>query len=180
MSSFGGINYSHPGAITLILQGWTGGGMIDLDIAHFDNVSEVSVQVPDDPLLEIQISSNLLLSEGLGLFFVFSSSDTIKFDAPYVGEWSDTANNTVRVNSTPDTASFEHNLDQNLNPLELSRVQRLLLLVHLPGYYWTCGLTTMRYTAELIKEHWDFSLQAMNSLCLGDVDQAVSYLLDSL
>lgn len=49
------------------------------------------------------------------------------------------------------------------------------------------NLTTMRNTAQLIRNHWDFadsygwdfSMLAMNSLRLGDVDQAIAYLLDT-
>lgn len=50
------------------------------------------------------------------------------------------------------------------------------------------NLTIMQHTAELIKDKWDlddsygwdFSMLAMNSLRLGDVDQAIAYLLDPL
>ncbi|KAJ5703960.1 hypothetical protein N7493_011098 [Penicillium malachiteum] len=48
------------------------------------------------------------------------------------------------------------------------------------------NITVSRHTAELIEElwdlgdshGWDFSMLAIKSLCLGDVDQAVAYLLD--
>lgn len=50
------------------------------------------------------------------------------------------------------------------------------------------NLTIMKRTAELIKDNWDlddsygwdFSMLAMNSLRLGDVEQAIAYLLDPL
>jgi len=48
------------------------------------------------------------------------------------------------------------------------------------------NVTIMEHTAELIRETWDlgdsygwdFSMLAMNSLRLGDIEQAISYLLD--
>lgn len=99
----------------------------DLDIwegtiqsSFYHNGSKVSVQVwchPADPIVGIQIKSDLLLSGHLGVFFDFPNSDTNKFDAPFVGVRNDTTNSTVRVKSTPDTASFEHILDSNINRL---------------------------------------------------------------
>lgn len=48
------------------------------------------------------------------------------------------------------------------------------------------NMTVIRHISKLIRElwhfedlyGWDFSMLAMNSLCLGDMDQAVTYLLD--
>ncbi|KAJ5532752.1 hypothetical protein N7494_009304 [Penicillium frequentans] len=89
--------------------------------SSFDyNGSKVSVQVwchPADPVVGIQIKSDLLISGDMGVFFDFPISDTIKFDAPYVGVWNDTTNSTVRMQSTPEMASFEHLLDSDINRL---------------------------------------------------------------
>ncbi|KAJ5949529.1 hypothetical protein N7454_001113 [Penicillium verhagenii] len=84
------------------------------------NRSNVSIQVwshPTDPVVGIQIKSDLLVSGDLGLFFDFPISDTEKFDAPYVGVWNDTTNSSVQMKSTPYTALFEHALDSNINRL---------------------------------------------------------------
>lgn len=84
------------------------------------NGSKVSVQVwchPADPIVGIQIKSDLLISGDMGVFFDFPNSDTNKFDAPYVGVWNDTTNSTVLMQSTPHMASFEHVLDSNINRL---------------------------------------------------------------
>jgi hypothetical protein len=93
-------------------------GTIQSSFRH--NGSKVSVQVwchPADPIVGIQIKSDLLVSGGLGVFFDFPSSDTNKFDAPFVGVWNDNTNSTVHMKSTPDMASFEHVLDNNINRL---------------------------------------------------------------
>lgn len=81
------------------------------------NGSSVSVQVtshPADPVLGIEIKSDLLVPGGLGVFFDFPYSDTNKFDAPYVGVWNETTNNTVNVYSAANSASFRHITDQNV------------------------------------------------------------------
>ncbi|KAJ5109126.1 hypothetical protein N7456_005801 [Penicillium angulare] len=82
--------------------------------------SDVSVQVwchPDDPIVGIEIKSDLLDSGDLGVSFDFPTSDINKFDAPYVGVWNDTADSTALMESTSSTASFKHTLDSNINGL---------------------------------------------------------------
>lgn len=82
--------------------------------------SDVSVQVwchPEDPMVAIQIKSDLITSGDLGVFFDFPSSDLNKFDAPNVGVWNNTSNNTVSLHSTDNTAFIKHILDSNINRL---------------------------------------------------------------
>ncbi|OJJ05967.1 hypothetical protein ASPVEDRAFT_175297, partial [Aspergillus versicolor CBS 583.65] len=81
------------------------------------NGSSVSVQVtshPADPVVGIEIKSDLLVSGGLGVFFDFPYSDTNKFDAPYVGVWNETRINTVKAHSTAHSVSFRHIADDNV------------------------------------------------------------------
>lgn len=82
------------------------------------NGSDVAVQVwchPTQSTVGIEIKSDLISAGELGVFLDFPSSDTNKFDAPYVGVWNDTSNSTVTMDSTQNTASFKHTLDSNVD-----------------------------------------------------------------
>lgn len=112
---FGGRNVTEQHLIdkTQDLDLWSG-----TIVSKFQyNGSSVFLQVtshPKDPVLAIEIKSDLLVSGGLGVFFDFPYSDTNKFDAPYVGVWNETTNNTVQVRSTAHSASFKQIADRNV------------------------------------------------------------------
>lgn len=80
--------------------------------------SKVAVKVvshPGEPMVGIEIKSDLLVSGNLGVFFDFPYSDTNKFDAPYVGVWNETSENTVHSQTHGNAVVFNHTLDSNVN-----------------------------------------------------------------
>ena len=80
--------------------------------------SKVAVKVashPGEPMIGIEVKSDLLVSGELGIFFDFPYSDTNKFDDPYVGVWNVTSNNTVQGHTHANGVVFNHTLDSNVN-----------------------------------------------------------------
>ncbi|GKZ37830.1 hypothetical protein AbraIFM66950_009619 [Aspergillus brasiliensis] len=95
---------------------WTGQILSEFTYNGFP----VSVQVtshPEDPVVGIQINSTLLKAGKLGIFFDFPYADLNKFDAPYVGVWNATPNNTVKSHSAQNTVIFNHTIDSNVNQI---------------------------------------------------------------
>ncbi|RAH51638.1 hypothetical protein BO85DRAFT_510107 [Aspergillus piperis CBS 112811] len=95
---------------------WTGQILSEFTYNGFP----ISVQVtshPENPVVGIQINSTLLKSGKSGIFFDFPYADLNKFDAPYVGVWNATTNNTVKSHSSHDTVIFNHTIDSNVNQI---------------------------------------------------------------
>ncbi|KAF2648613.1 hypothetical protein K491DRAFT_698789 [Lophiostoma macrostomum CBS 122681] len=79
------------------------------------NGTKVEVQTvasPDTDTVAVEITSELLKSNQLGVFFDFPyASGQNKFDAPFVGVWNATENHTTTLDTNPDGASILHTLD---------------------------------------------------------------------
>lgn len=68
----------------------------------------------DSDTVGIRVSSDLLQTGGLGLFFDFPYPDVNKFDAPFVGVWNATANHSSTVLEASDSQlAIHHCLDNN-------------------------------------------------------------------
>lgn len=113
--SFGGAQVTEANLVnnSQVLDLWTG----TLVSSFFYNGSKVTVETraaPDSDTVGIRVSSDLLQTGALGLFFDFPYSDVNKFNAPFVGVWNATANHSTSLVGTLDTQlAIQHTLDNN-------------------------------------------------------------------
>ncbi|TAQ90797.1 hypothetical protein B7494_g868 [Chlorociboria aeruginascens] len=79
------------------------------------NGSEVIVKTradADSDTVAFDITSSLLISGNLGVFFDYPYSDTLKFDAPFVGIWNATHSHETRLSVEKSRAQIQHTLDE--------------------------------------------------------------------
>jgi hypothetical protein len=111
--SFGGakVDESDVEQTSQVFDLWT--GMILSTFVY--KGSRVEVETSADPAADavgIRVTSDLLSSGTLGVFFDFPYSDRNKFDARYVGVWNATASHsTDLIQSADHEASIKHTLD---------------------------------------------------------------------
>lgn len=64
----------------------------------------------DSDTVGIRVSSDLLRTGALGLFFDFPYPDVNKFDAPYVGVWNSTAKHATSLEASENQLAIQHTL----------------------------------------------------------------------
>jgi hypothetical protein len=85
--------------------------------------SRVDTQTWSDPehsVVAIQVESDLLEKGDISFSFDFPYSDLLKFDAPYVGVWNDTAHHKTVVETERHQATFKHMFDSVTNYLSIA------------------------------------------------------------
>ncbi len=95
-----------------VLDLWT--GQISSNFSYKGQSVQVETYChPDINLIGFHVTSSLLSSGELGIFFDFPYPDTAKFDAPYVGVWNDTAHHNISGYFAGYGGFLEHTLDGN-------------------------------------------------------------------
>lgn len=87
-------------------------GIVTSNFAVFG--SQVHVQISCDPTsdtISIQVKSDLVSSDQLGIFFDYPYPDVNKFDDPFVGQWNKTSLHTTSLQQTNNHAQITHNID---------------------------------------------------------------------
>lgn len=112
--SFGDVQVTEADLVdkSQVLDLWTG----TLVSSFSYNGSAVRVETraaTDSDTVGIRISSDLLRTGALGLFFDFPYSDVNKFGAPFVGVWNATANHSTSLEASDSQLAIQHSLDNN-------------------------------------------------------------------
>lgn len=66
---------------------------------------------PDSDTVSIEIESDLISSGKLGVFFDYPYPDINKFDAPFVGVWTNASLHTTSLQQTTNQAWITHDID---------------------------------------------------------------------
>lgn len=109
--SFGDVQVTEADLVnrSQVLDLWTG----TLVSSFLFNDSDVRVETraaSDSDTVGIRVSSDLLQTGALGLFFDFPFSDVNKFDAPFVGVWNATANHSTSFEASNTQLVVQHSL----------------------------------------------------------------------
>ncbi len=95
-----------------VLDLWT--GKIESNFTYKgESVQVETYSHPDLSLVGFHVTSNLLATGDLGVFFDFPYPDANKFDAPYVGVWNDTTHHSINGYLAAYGGFLEHVVDGN-------------------------------------------------------------------
>lgn len=112
--SFGDVQLTEVDLVnkSQVLDLWTG----TLVSSFFYNGSKITVETrvaPQSDTVGISVSSELLQTGAIGIFFDFPYPDKNKFDAPYTGVWNATDMHSTSLEASDGQFSIHHALDNN-------------------------------------------------------------------